>query len=147
MNMKKIIVILLLVITIPALAIDSAGISPLVEKFSSTFPHAQNVKWYWEGDKAEVYYTTGDIQCHLWYDAAGNVTKTRRYYNEKDLAPFLKESISSRFPDKKIFGITEVVSGDETCYVVVLEDSKRWTYVKCDGNGGMMVTKRFKKAV
>ncbi|MET0636592.1 MAG: hypothetical protein ABWZ25_11235 [Chitinophagaceae bacterium] len=141
--MKKIIVILLLVVSLPVLASDSTG--TIVEKFNASFPNAVNVKWYNNWDNTEVYYENAGIISHIWYDRNGDVIKTRRYYSEKDLSPFLKTKLMQQYPGNSIFGITETGNEYGLIYYVTLHDDKTWTQVKCDGTADMVVFKRFKK--
>jgi len=132
--MKKFLVILLVIVSAPAMAADSLDVK-VVEKFSVNFPKAENVKWYDNNGKMEVYYNSGDITCHIWYDAKGNVVKSLRYYTEKDLAPFVKARIQKAYPGKKIVGITETTKQDSFSYVISLEDETTWTIVKSDATG------------
>ena len=144
--MKKIIVFLLVVVTIPALATDSLG-TTVIEKFTAAFPKARHVKWYFEKDNAEVYYDYAGKRSHIWYNKEGDIVKSRSYYSEKELAPQLRSKVSSRFPKRKIAGVTEISNSDGTLYEIVLEDNKGWIYVQCDDSGELVVTKKIKKAV
>ncbi|RYY57433.1 MAG: hypothetical protein EOO05_17985 [Chitinophagaceae bacterium] len=132
--MKKFLVILLVIVSAPAMAADSLDVK-IVERFTVAFPKAENVKWYDTDGKMEVYYNNADITCHIWYDAKGNVVKSLRYYTEKDLAPFVKARIQKEYPGKKIVGVTETTKHDSLSYVVSLEDEKSWTIVKSDATG------------
>lgn len=143
--MKKIIVALLIVASLPALATDSLG-SKIIDKFIAAFPQATNVKWYTEGETTAVHYENNGITSNMWYDADGEVVKTRRYYQEKDLAPFLKMKINQKYAGKEIFGVTEIGNRDGLYYVVTLQDAKCWLQVHVDASGDSHVVQKLKKA-
>ena len=133
-TMKKFLVLLFVIASIPALANDSTSIK-LVEKFNGDFPDAVNVQWHESNGKREVYYTLADIKCHLWFNEAGEVVRTVRYYNAKDLAPFLKAKINQSFEGSKIFGVTETSNAQRVKYLVTLENETSWTIVHVDAMG------------
>jgi len=130
---------------IPAFSNDSIS-SKLVRTFNNTFPDAENVTWHSAGGSSEAYFDRGGIKTHIWYDAQGQVTKTRRDYEEKDLCPFMRAKLAKKYGGKKIFGVTEINDENELYYVVVLEDANTWTTVRADAMGYMKVVDQFKKA-
>ncbi len=143
--MKKLFVLVLLATaTAPAFATDSLD-TKMVEKFTVNNPKAENIKWSDNEGRKEVYYTNADVTCHIWFDANGQVIKTRRYYSEKDLAPFLKARINEEFPGKKIFGITENSDARSLNYVITLQDETNWITVKSTATGEMTVTTTLQK--
>ena len=143
--MKKLLIILFVIASVPLFASDSIS-NTIVEKFKSDFPHAKNVKWYFNAGASEVYYEEAGVTCHMWYNEDGKVVKTRRYYSEKDLAPYLKAKIAQRYPNKTIFGVTESSTPEGVDYLITLEDSKNWLQVTCDGTGELSVMKKMKKS-
>ncbi|RYY61314.1 MAG: hypothetical protein EOO05_06780 [Chitinophagaceae bacterium] len=143
--MKKIILLLLVVASVPALAADSLG-TKLADKFSAAFPQAKNVKWYTEGENTAVYYENEGITSHIWYDAQGEVLKTRRYYSEKDLTPFMKVKVNQRYPGKEIHGITEISNRDGLFYVITLEDQKNWIQARFESTGESSLIQKMKKS-
>ena len=132
--MKKIIVLLFIVASVPAFATDSLS-AKVIDRFTIDFPQAENVKWYENGGNIQVYYTAGDISCNIYYNADGEVTRTRRYYQEKDLAPYIRAKVAQAYAGKKIFGITETSTAKGIRYNIKLEDEKSWTEVVSDSNG------------
>ncbi|RYY57411.1 MAG: hypothetical protein EOO09_02845 [Chitinophagaceae bacterium] len=143
--MKQLIALLFLVATLPALAADSID-NKTMEKFRENFPHARKVKWYAEGDRTAVHFESGSVITNIWYNAEGEVIKTRRYYGEQDLAPYLKVKLSQKYPGKKIHGVTELSNANELFYVVTLEDANSWTQVRCETNGDMTRIQKLKKS-
>ncbi|MEO6187806.1 MAG: hypothetical protein ABIO82_01970, partial [Ginsengibacter sp.] len=80
------------------------------------------------------------------YDRDGNILSSTRYYTEANLSPFIRGKVNERFPGKKIFGVTEVCSGDEFTYHMVLEDENNWYNIKCDAIGHVSLEKKLGKA-
>ena len=143
--MKKIIFLLLVVATLPALAADSLG-TKLYDKFAAAFPDARNVRWYPDGELTAVSYESEGIISHIWYDSNGDVVKTRRYYTEKDLAPFLKVKINQKYAGKSIYGVTEVSDKEGLFYVLMLQDDKKWYQVRCEAGGETTLLQKYKKS-
>lgn len=144
--MKKIILIAAVLGSFSFTNIHAAINEKVLKTFAQTFPSAMNAKWYEYENSYEVYFDKDDIKCRINYDFDGNVISTRRDYLEKDLTPFIKSKVNKQFPDKKIFGITEMTSNEEMYYLVILEDDKKWWHVKADGTGQLTVTQRYNKA-
>jgi hypothetical protein len=114
--------------------------------FQSVFPDVQNARWYESESHYEVYFERGEMKCRIRYDHNGKVMTTIRYYEEKDLPPFLRLKITQKYPGKKIFGVTEMNTDSELSYHVVLEDNQNWYNVTADALGHMSLTEKFKKA-
>jgi hypothetical protein len=146
--MKKIILGIALLATITA----SAGTpSPsvdeqLLKRFKQSFPQARKVTWHESGTQYEVYFEHGDIRYKVQYSVAGNVMSTIRYYNAKDLSPFILMKVKQRFGDKDVFGVTEVTTDEGVQYHIMLEDKEKWYKVVSNGSGQLMLERKFKKA-
>jgi len=137
--MKKIIVLFFVIASVPAFASDSLS-AKVIQKFKVDFPQAENVRWFDNDNNTEVYYTLSDINCHIWFNAKGELVKTLRYYSEKDLSPYIKNLIQKEFPGKTIFGVTELSKASGLTYHITLEDEKSWTMVTSDAAGEMAAT-------
>ncbi|MET0636597.1 MAG: hypothetical protein ABWZ25_11260 [Chitinophagaceae bacterium] len=132
--MKKIIALIFVVASLPVFASDSLD-TKIVRKFSLDFPNAENVNWFEKSGIMEVYYTASDVSCRIWYAANGEVIRTRRYYSEKDLAPYLRSILSQAYPDKKIFGITESSTANKVDYSISLQNDNSWIILTCNAMG------------
>jgi hypothetical protein len=123
------------------------GVDEQVEKnFKSVFPRAEKVTWYENDGFYEVLFTNNEVQCRLWYDRQGNVTKTERYYTENGLSPFMLARLNKKFNGKKVFGVTEVTSEGGITYHIVLEDGQKWYHVTSDAAGNLHLDKKLLKA-
>ncbi|MCU7552384.1 hypothetical protein OCK74_24910 [Chitinophagaceae bacterium LB-8] len=144
--MKKILLGLAFLLSTTAFALDNDIDETIAKRFHETFPTATNIKWYTYEDYYEVFFDYNQVTCRIHYDLKGNVISVRRDYSEKDLPVFILAKLKQKYPNKKVFGVTEILSGDEVVYEIVLEDAKTWTRVNSDAHGSMYVTKKFKKA-
>lgn len=118
----------------------------VLKAFAQSFPKVENATWCEYGDCYEVYFEKNDIKCRIKYDQDGNIISARRDYTEENLCPFLRARINEKYPGKKIFGITEIMSGDATNYLIVLEDDKHWYHISADTNGQLSIQKKLVKA-
>ena len=125
--------------------------APVTEKilkvFTTAFPEVQETTWYnYETYYAVYFKNTDDSKCRIEYDLDGNILSTTRYYSGGALPPFIRGKVNQKYPGKKIFGITEVSSGDEMAYHIVLEDGKNWYNIKSDALGVISLEKKMNKA-
>lgn len=118
----------------------------VLKAFTRSFPKVVNATWCEYGGTYEVYFEENNIKCRIKYDAEGDIISTRRDYTEENLCPFLKARINEKYTGKKIFGITEIMSGDNTNYIIVLEDDKHWYHISADSNGQLSLQKKLVKA-
>ncbi|MGN6617712.1 MAG: hypothetical protein ACTHJ5_11110 [Ilyomonas sp.] len=117
----------------------------LLKAFNSSFPNAHNVKWH-EDDKGFLAsFKESDMLVKVNYDKNGEFVSSLRYYPENKLPLNVLMSLKKRFPEKQIFGVTEVTTVDAVNYYVKMQDDKRWYTVKSDANGNLQVVEKFKK--
>jgi hypothetical protein len=119
----------------------------VLNAFHKTFPHVQDVVWSESNDQSyEVKFKQNEMIARVTYDMDGNIIKTLRYYYEQQLPLLVLSKVKSKFPDKKIFGVTEESSEDGTFYHIVLEDEKHWINITVDSYGSITERKKFNKA-
>lgn len=114
--------------------------------FSKTFKDANNVVWHEFADYYEVRFVQNAIDTRVRYDLKGNILESVRYYHEESLPLFIKSKLHTKYPDKKIFGVTELTKEGELNYYIVLEDEKCWTTINSDYFGNTSVYQKFKKS-
>lgn len=118
----------------------------VLNAFNKTFPHVQEVSWTEYDHSYDVRFKQNEVVTRVSYDKQGNIVRTLRYYKEEQLPILVLTKVKQKFPDKKIFGVTEVTSGGNTDYHIVLEDEKQWIDITSDVYGSIFVNKKFKKA-
>jgi len=117
----------------------------VLKSFSETFSTAEDVKW----EEYPTYYTvsfvSAGIRSKVNYDLEGNMTGSIRYYAPEMLPLNIFNTLKKQNQKKKLFGVTEVTSGNEVVYYVKLEDDKNWTTLKVDATGNSEVFEKYKK--
>lgn len=125
----------------------SPNVDDKIEKsFKDAFPKAEKVTWYENDTHYEVLFFNDLVKCRMWYNKAGEVVKTERYYNEEGLCPFILAKIKNKYADKKVFGVTELNNNEGINYYIILEDDKRWYHITADGSGNLSMQKKYYKA-
>ena len=144
--MKKILVTLIASVLIAA-QVNAGPISELlIKKFNEAFPTATDVRWFEGKDFYQVTFKKDDILCKIDYAADGTINRTLRYYQEKDLCPFIALRVNEKYKGRAIKGVVELQNNDGLMYEIVMHDATRWYIVNSDSDGNMKVKKTFRKA-
>jgi hypothetical protein len=145
--MKKIILAALITtISLSSFAKDPGVNEKVLDAFNKTFQNVQEVTWSELPQSYEVQFKQNEIKSSITYDMNGNILKTLRYYHEDHLPLIVLTKVKNKYADKKIFGITELSTEEETTYYITLEDDKMWYNIKSDSHGFTTLEKKYKKA-
>lgn len=144
--MKKTFVLLLLVMAAAVSFAHPPVTEKVLKQFSAAFPNVVDARWFEGENHYDVYFEKESAKYIIRYDLNGKIISTRNYYKAEKLAPFLRAKLNEKFPDKSIFGVTEITNGDEMFCVVNLEDAKSWTTVKISAIGQMTVLEKMLKS-
>jgi len=146
--MKKIIFVITTMLTSAALfATTPPEVSQKVLKaFAETFKEPKDVVWHEYENFYEVGFKQGEIKTLVRYDADGNITGTTRYYFESELPPIIVSRLKQKYPDRSVYGVTEIYTESDLSYYVTMEDEKNWYTVKSNALGNLEQTEKFKKA-
>jgi len=118
----------------------------VLEAFKKTFYNPQEIQWFENAEGYEVNFRCDDANSKVWYDKEGNILRTYRYYNEFKLPPFISGRVKKRYPDKNIFGVTEITNAEGVSYYIKLEDEKNWITIKADSQGFLEVHEKYRKS-
>ncbi|MDP9040691.1 MAG: hypothetical protein M3N30_01840 [Bacteroidota bacterium] len=147
-NSRSMFCLLLLLTQMHARA-DSAPLTvreKLINEFKATAALAKKTYWNETVDRSFVHFKEHEVVSETEYDVNGNFIATVKYYKSADMLPRrLALELRKKFPDKTIFGITEITTETETCYYIKLEDSKKWITVKGSSNGFMALVEKLNK--
>ena|SRR5687768_4753915 len=125
----------------------AAGPSEVVlKKFNATFNNPAEVTWYDTQDFHQAYFVQSGISTRVKYDKKGNFLSAIRYYEEQNLPIHIVNQLKKNYSKLKIYGVTEVTTGETVNYFVNLEDEKSWTLVQVLVTGEMTTLKKYKKA-
>jgi len=128
-----------------------AGTPPVVNQkilkaFEETFRDPKDVSWHEYENFCEVDFNQDEIKTQIRYDNDGNIIATTRYYFQNQLPPHILSKLKKKFPDRSIFGVTEIYTESDLTYYVTMEDGKNWYTVKSNPLGVLEQTEKFKKA-
>jgi len=117
----------------------------VLEAFKKTFHNPQEIQWYENDEGYEVRFMSDEINSKVWYDREGNILKTHRYYNEFKLPPFISGKLKKKYPEKTIFGVTEITNEAGVSYYIKIEDEKNWLTIKAYAQGYLEVIEKYRK--
>lgn len=119
----------------------------ILRLFHKEFPKIENPVFYDCGDSYMVFYKKNNSSSgRVYYNTKGETVRTLRYYCADELDPSIAAQVADEFKGRHIFGVTEIISGDDHSYHIVLEDAKHWYNVVWDGSGSIRTISRLKKA-
>lgn len=120
----------------------------IMKAFHSHFPEVATSSIYQAGDTYIVTFKSADNNSsgRIYYDSDGNLLQTIRYYDAKELSPFIRAKIEATYKDKTILNVTEVENDSEHFYKVILQDASSMIVVRVKRNGSMHLEKKYKKA-
>jgi hypothetical protein len=113
--------------------------------FKRAFPQVENVNWGYDGKYWIAGFKVNEKQHILYYNKQGEVEISRRYYGAEELSPFMRARLHKRFAGKKIYGVTEVTTGGNITYSIVMEDAKKWYVIEANSKGVMQQVQKFNK--
>jgi hypothetical protein len=118
----------------------------LVRSFKETFPNAMQVIWTELPEAYLVNFLENGIRSRIVYDKSGNFISSTRTYLSKNLPYYILIRIKKKYPDKRIFGVTELASSNGTEYYIKMNDSKVWTTIRIDNDGNLELVEKYQKA-
>ena len=139
------------------MGVQSFGFNPfeidqkIKKTFDSSFPNATDISWLDYPKSYEVSFIQNGIRSRVFYPKDNSFARLTRYFKEENLPYHLKFIINKQFPDKSIFGVTEVsiISEDwnfsSIVYHIILEDEIKWYNVKLEEGRIFTMGKKFKK--
>jgi len=130
---------------LPAAAIFADPTEKVLESFKSSFRAAEEVKWSDYDNHYQVSFVLSGIRSRLDYDRQGNILRSIRYYDPSMLPLNILSRVRKDYSSKELFGVTELMIGDELFYFVKMQDDKQWITLKVDAVGNSEVLEKYKK--
>ncbi len=118
----------------------------VLKAFQETFKNPKDVNWHEYENYYEVDFKQDEIKTQVRYDSEGNITGTTRYYFENQLPPHILSNIKKKYPQRSVYGVTEIYTENDLQYYITMEDEKNWYTVKSNPLGNLEQTEKFKKA-
>jgi hypothetical protein len=139
-----------LMVGLASFALNPSIDEKLLQAFKTSFPTAEEVNWYESKETFIVSFKENGVRTRVVYKSNGQISNLTRSYNESNLPYPVQFSIKQQYPDKKIFGVIEMITSDGnstiTEYNIKLEDDKNWYTVQMDSDGATTVLEKFKKS-
>jgi hypothetical protein len=111
--------------------------------FNKTYKNATDITWYLLNDKrVMVRFFDNDVQTKIFYNKQGKNVAMIRYYTEDKLPNEVRHPVKTTYYDFNIFLVIEVTVGNQTAYLVKIED-KACTKTIRVMNGEMNVIEEF----
>ena len=148
--MKKLVVSIAMFIAVfgTALASDGTKISYRVaEAFKKEFAGATSVKWevIRKSDLFQAHFIYNNERINAFFDVEGNLVATGRYVAVANLPLLLRKNMFERYKGYQIKDVVEFVQGDETSYLISVENEKSKLLVHGYINGSAYIFKKEKK--
>jgi hypothetical protein len=145
--MKKLFILFYsLILGAGSFALDSKNFNEkLLRSFKETFPKAEQVIWTELPGTYIVSFVENGIRSRIVYDKTGDFISSTRTYTAEDLPYYILISITKKYPEKRIFGVTEIASSSTVEYYIKMEDSKVWATFKVDSSGNLELVEKYKK--
>ncbi len=116
-----------------------------LKAFNETFTTAKEVSWHENGNEYSVRFLQEDVRYVVHYSQEGKIIGAMRFYKPAHLPLNILAEVTRLYSNKKLFGVTEITSGDSVAYFVKMEDSKYFTTVKFTPYGESEVYEKIKK--
>jgi predicted AAA+ superfamily ATPase len=146
--MKKIILILAIFsLAFSAFATSKPVKESIVKKFKESYPTASDVRWFQGENQYQVSFWQNDVRTIMYFNDQDQVYRTLRYYEAKQLCPFIATKIKDKYAGKSIKSVAELTNdGEGILYEIVLEDSNRLYIVHSDDSGNLRTIKKLIKS-
>jgi hypothetical protein len=139
--MKKIIALAASLLVI--ISVNAAPDSELVERFKSTFPNAQNVKW--NEDKAGYFvsFYQGENFEKAYYNKDGDFICSWKYSDGKQLPTNIVMTLNKKYTDAKLIGVTELTTQNSMTYEIKLSRGSKLYSVNILPDGNIVKEEKF----
>jgi len=149
--MKKNFLIALLVAVVfsgSSFANTGKSVSALVKQsFQREFAGAQSVSWEVISDK-DIFHASfiyNNERLNAYFDAEGTLLATGRYLKQENLPMLVTKGVAVRYKQYNVLEAIEFVTGNETSYIIKLDNEKVSMYVQAHNDGTTTLLKKEKK--
>lgn len=117
----------------------------VLKAFRETFAAAENISWYEANDQYSVRFSQSDVRYIVYYNKNGRIVASMRFYEPSLLPMNILSGLKKYNPNKSLFGVTEITSGENVAYFIKAEDSKYLYTIKADAYGNSEVYETLRK--
>lgn len=149
--MKKYFVLAVLFVSVCSYSVKAAGgekVTPVItEAFQKEFTGASHVKWELLKDNSiyQARFIYNNERLNAFFDEEGTLLAVGRYIAEANLPLMVSKTIAKKYAGYEVKEIIEYIQGNETSYLVSLENEKNKLVVNAYGTGSSYIFKKEKK--
>src|SRR6476619_5706354 len=148
--MKKILTLVLFFALSSTVIFAGEGekVSPKFEaSLAKSFAGAQYVTWERlnKGQLLRASFVLNNERLNAFFDESGTLIATGRFISQSNLPLLVNKSITSGFKQYAFVNAVEYVNGDETSYIVTMENPKYKVIVRAYAYGNAYIFKKEKK--
>ena len=149
--MKKFLVSLVLFVSVFSVSVHAEGddrVNPRAkESFEKEFRGATYVKWEVIGKDgiSHAHFIYNNERLNAFYDEDGNLIATGRFIAESTLPLLVTRSLNAKYGQYEIRNVVEYINGNETSYLVTLENERVKLVLQAYHSGSTYVFKKEKK--
>ncbi|MGZ5220749.1 MAG: hypothetical protein ACXWV6_07715 [Chitinophagaceae bacterium] len=125
----------------PAASISTKAI----KNFTKSFKNANDASWFAIKDGYVAEFKQDGISTKVYYNRKGTWVANLRCYFEDKLPRHVRHIVKSHYYDFNIYYVQEVTVGNETVYLVKIEDKTSLKTIKVQ-DGEMTETEAFNKS-
>lgn len=147
--MKKFFVTIALAVAVVGSSFASGGGVKIDRKiqaaFQKEFSEAFNPRWESVGDGLyHVSFTQNSEVMDAYYNEEGQLVSLSRYVSREQLPILVNKTIGEKLASAEVTQIRELVSENETSYLVTAENEKGTVVARIFTTGGFQVVKKIK---
>ena len=148
--MKKILTLVLFFALSSTVIFAGEGekVSPKFEaSLAKSFAGAQYVSWERlnKGKLLRASFVLNNERLNAFFDESGTLIATGRFLSQSNLPLLVNKSINSGFSQYSFVNAVEYVNGDETSYIITMENQKFKIIVRAYTYGNAYIFKKEKK--
>lgn len=102
--------------------------------FSQSFKHASNVRWFSQGKRNLVKFSSNDVKCQALFSKRGNLLYTIRYGVEKHLPSFIKTKVKFGYFDYTIRSVIQINEANREIWITQIENDRYLVTLRIEGN-------------
>jgi hypothetical protein len=149
--MKKLLVIAVVFVSVCSYTVKAEEIkkaNPRVEQaFANEFKGAQYVKWELirKENIYQVHFIYNNERLDAFFDADGTLIGTGRFIAVSNLPLLVSKNVNEQYSGYQVREAVEYIKGNETSYLVTVENEKATLIVHVFNGGSSYVFKKEKK--
>lgn len=121
--------------------------SAVKQSFSKEFAGAQSVTWdaIASKDLFHASFVLNNERLNAYFNSEGVLIATGRFIAPENMPMLVSKGINARYSKYELTDVIEMISGNETSYIVMVQNEKAKVYVQAYSDGTTSVIKKERK--